>query len=118
LLKKGEGWRIGWQDEEKTYQGLIGASSWAMELTAAEMTDFCRLLLQITETMTAMAEHLMDEETIFCEVESPLMWLGAQGYIDNYSVRIILTQNRGCEGSWPGDTIPELVQAVQSFNLF
>ena len=118
MLKKGSGWRIGWQDEAKIYPGLIGAQDWAFEVSAKEMQDFCRLLLEITDTMESMAEHLMDEETISCEVESPLIWLGAEGYCHNYSLRIILNESRGCEGSWQYEAISGLTQALQSFGLF
>ena len=100
------------------YKGLIGADDWALELSAPEMEDFCRLLAQIRDTMDSMAEHLMEEETISCEVESPLLWLGADGYVNNYRLRIILHQHRGAEGSWQSHAIPELIKAAQSLKSF
>ncbi|AFZ48456.1 protein of unknown function DUF1818 [Cyanobacterium stanieri PCC 7202] len=118
MLKKGKGWRIGWQDKAEIYQGLIGADDWAFEVSASEMEDFCRLLAEITDTMKAMAEHLMEEESISCEVESPLLWLGAEGYVDNYRLRIIFNQGRGVEGAWESDAVQGLVQGVQSLKSF
>nr|WP_069790151.1 DUF1818 family protein [Cyanobacterium sp. IPPAS B-1200]OEJ79566.1 hypothetical protein A5482_00790 [Cyanobacterium sp. IPPAS B-1200] len=118
VLKKGKGWRIGWQEKPDIYKGLIGADDWALELSAPEMEDFCRLLAQIRDTMDSMAEHLMEEETISCEVESPLLWLGADGYVNNYRLRIILHQHRGAEGSWQSYAIPELIKVAQSLKSF
>lgn len=118
MIKQGKGWRIGWKSEQTTYQGLLGGDNWAMELTFAEMEDFCRLLPEINQAVTEISQHLMDEETIVCEVESELLWLGAEGFPDNYSLRIILSQGRGCEGTWSESVIPQLLQAVQSFQLF
>jgi hypothetical protein len=101
LIKKGKGWRIGWQEKSIPYQGLIR-----------------RLLLQIHQGMADISQHLMEEETILCEAESDLMWLGAQGYPKNYSLRIILHHHRGCEGTWSENVIQDLIQATQSLELF
>ena len=118
MLKKGNGWRIGWNSDALVYKGLIGGQDWAFELTEAEMQDFLRLLLQIDQAIADIHEHLMDEETITCEVESELMWLGATGYPDNYSLRIILSQQRSCEGNWAENAISPLITASQSLHLF
>jgi len=118
LIKQGKGWRIGWKSSQTAYQGLLGGEDWAMELTIAEMEDFCRLLPQINQAVKDISCHLMDEESVVCEVESELLWLGAEGFPDNYSLRVILYQGRGCEGTWSADVIPQLLQAIQSFNLF
>lgn len=113
LLKKGKGWRIGWDTENKQYQGLIGSESWAIELNAKEFQEFYRLLRQLTETMQQIATELMDEEKIAIEAESDLMWLEVEGYPHNYSLRLILYQDRCCEGNWSTGIAPELVLAMQ-----
>ncbi|MBL1209563.1 DUF1818 family protein [Geminocystis sp. GBBB08] len=118
MIKQGNGWRIGWQEKATTYQGLIGSQHWALELTSEEMHDFHRLLLQIYQAMTEINSHLMEEETISCEVESDLMWLGVQGYPHNYSLRIILHHHRSCEGTWLENVIQDLIQASQSLDIF
>jgi hypothetical protein len=117
LLKKGIGWRIGWRESASIYQGLIGSEEWAIELTELEMKDFCRLLLQIEENMQQMKQYLMAEEKMSCEVESSLVWLGAEGYPHNYSLRIIIYQDRGCEGNWSASAVPELIRGVKSLNF-
>lgn len=51
-------------------------------------------------------------------MESELLWLGAEGYPQNYSLRVILSQGRCCEGTWSVEVLPELLKAIQSFHLF
>ncbi|VEP13333.1 conserved hypothetical protein [Hyella patelloides LEGE 07179] len=113
LLKKGKGWRVGWHSEAAKYQGLIGSESWAIELTAREFQELYRLLRQLTDTMTQIATELMDEEKIAIEVESNLMWLEVEGYPDSYSLRLILHQERRCEGNWEAGVASELVLVMQ-----
>lgn len=118
LLKQGEGWRLGWNPETETYQGLVGGEDWAIELTEAELNDFCRLLVQLAETMEQISSELMDSERITCEAESDLLWLEVEGFADAYSLRLILNQGRRCEGNWPAQVVKELVTAVQFLQVF
>lgn len=113
LLKKGRGWRIGWYPEAEKYRGLIGSESWAIELTAIEFREFYRLLKQLTDAIAHMATELMDEEKIAIEAESDLMWLEIEGYPHSYSLRLILHQDRRCEGNWEAGVAAELVLVMQ-----
>lgn len=118
LIKQGKGWRLGWNPEAADYQGLVGGDDWAIELTAAELDDFCRLLAQLAQTMSQMADELMDEEKIACEAESDLLWMEVEGYPSAYCLRFILNQGRRCEGSWLTEGVPDLVQAASSLKVF
>lgn len=118
LLKTGKGWRIGWNPNAERFKGLIGSDDWALELTEAELNDFCRLLGQLADTMHHMQEELMDEEAIACEVESDLIWLEAEGYPTAYSIHVIVHSGRRGEGRWQSEAIPALLQAVQSLMVF
>ncbi|MBW4647085.1 MAG: DUF1818 family protein [Kastovskya adunca ATA6-11-RM4] len=118
LVKSGTGWRLGWNPEAVEYQGLVGGETWAVELTEAELNDFCRLLAQLVQAMDQIAEELMDEEKISCEAESNLIWLEVEGYADAYTLRFILNSGRCCEGSWSAAAVPELVQAAQTLKVF
>ena len=73
IVKSGAGWRLGWNPEELEFQGLVGGDDWSIELTAEELDDFCRLLDQLSKTISQMADELMDEERIACEAESDLL---------------------------------------------
>ena len=118
LIKSGSGWRIGWNPQADKYQGLVGSDDWAIELTAAELNDFCRLLNQLVTTMTQMQTELMDEERIACEAESDLLWLEAEGYPHAYSLRLILNQGRRCEGNWAEGVANELAEAARRLTVF
>ena len=117
ILKKGEGWRIGWNpDPTCPFQGLVGADDWAVELTAAEFSDFCRLLTQLAETVEAIAPELMAEENINIEAESDLIWLEIDGLVGNYDLRMLVSQNRSVEGNWLSGSVTEIVKFAQIFH--
>ncbi|EAZ89523.1 DUF1818 family protein [Crocosphaera chwakensis] len=118
IIKKGQGWRIGWKNETTDYPGLIGGEDWAIELTETEFSEFCRIFEQLAITMTSMKEELMEEEKIACEVESELLWLEVEGFPHAYSLRVILNQGRRCEGNWPAEVVKELYQEIQKLNTF
>lgn len=118
ILKKGRGWRIGWNPTAVIYKGLVGTDDWAIELTETELNDFCRLLEQLARAMERMTQELMDEEKIACEAESERLWLEVEGYPHAYSLRLILNQGRCCEGNWTEEAARELVQAAQMLSVF
>jgi hypothetical protein len=118
FMKEGQGWRVGWREAEAAYQGLLGGEDWALELTADEFYDFCRLAQQLASTMAAMAAELMEEERIVCEAESDVVWLEVEGVPHSYSLRFILTRGRQCEGAWPESAVGELLTALTGLMLF
>ena len=118
IVKSGSGWRIGWDREAKEYQGLVGSDDWAIELTEAELADFCRLLTQLSTTMNQMATELMDEERITCEAETDLLWMEVEGCPHSYSLRLILNQGRRCEGHWQWEAVQGLRAAIETLKVF
>lgn len=118
LLKQGQGWRIGWHPQGKIYKGLVGNEEWAIELTEAELNDFCRLLSHLADTMTEMQGELMDTEKIACEAESDLLWMEVEGFPDAYSLRLILQQERRCEGYWSPEAVRHLLSAISQLKVF
>ncbi|MBE9127251.1 MULTISPECIES: DUF1818 family protein [unclassified Coleofasciculus] len=118
IVKSGLGWRLGWNPQGMPYQGLVGTEDWAIELTGVEFDDFCRLLMQLAQTMSEMASELVDEEKITCEAESDSIWMEVEGYPSTYTLRLILNQGRRCEGSWLANAVPGLVQGAQSLKVF
>ena len=117
LIKNGDGWRVGWHPHGEKYPGLVGTNDWAIELTEAELKDFCRLLDQLVSTMSQMETELMDEEKINCEAETALLWMEVEGFPQNYTLRLILNCDRRCEGNWPGGVAPELIIAFNSLGF-
>ncbi len=118
IVKSGVGWRLGWNPKAIEFQGLVGGDDWSMELTARELDDFCRLLDQLSKTISQMADELMDEERIACEAESDLLWMQVEGFPESYTVQFILNQGRRGEGKWPVEAVPGLVQAAQMLKIF
>ncbi|EDX86977.1 hypothetical protein S7335_4684 [Synechococcus sp. PCC 7335] len=109
---EGNGWRLGWNPEADNFRGLIAGPDWALELTAAELKDFCRLARQLDSTMNAMTVQLVDEERLSCEQETQIVWLEAEGFPTCYGLRFILLTGRKCEGEWPPDVVPQLISAL------
>ena len=118
ILKSGEGWRLGWRPATLDYPGLVGSDEWALELTAMEMADFCRLVQQLSHTMSQMTAELMTEEKIDCEAESDLLWLQVSGYPHSYSLRLLLSSGRQAEGNWSAEAVPALIIATTTLGLF
>ena len=117
-LKQGPGWRIGWSPEADQFQGLVGTDTWSLELTAPEFHDFCRLVLQLCDTMAAMTHELMEQERISCEAESEWLWLEVEGFPDAYALHLILQTGRRGEGSWSETAVPQLIQAIRLLHTF
>ncbi len=111
-IKSGEGWRLGWNPSAEVFCGLVAGSGWAIELTAAEFYDFCRVARQLASTMQSMANQLMAEERLTCEQETATLWMEAEGFAAEYSLRFILLSGRGAEGEWPAQVLPMLLQAL------
>ncbi|PSR13946.1 DUF1818 domain-containing protein [filamentous cyanobacterium CCP3] len=118
FTKEGDGWRLGWDATALSYKGLLGGKAWAIELTEAEFQTFCRLVLEISQTMGALAAELMEAERITCEAEADNLWLEAEGFPDAYSLRFILASGRRCEGEWDTVAAQHIVQATHHLTLF
>jgi Domain of unknown function (DUF1818) len=123
LLKEGNGWRLGWKEpvenaQASPYPALVGTNTWAIELTAQEFADFCRLALSLADTMQSMNQELMDEEQITCEQETATIWLEVSGFPHHYNLHFITLQGRKAEGEWPPETVPSLLQAIPNLKVF
>lgn len=111
-VRSGKGWRLGWHPHAEQFKGLIAGEVWAVELTATEFQDFIRLTQQLSATMRAMSEQLMDEERLSCEQETESIWLEAEGFPQHYSLRFMLLTGRRTEGEWPDTVVPQLLEAL------
>ncbi|NES99824.1 MAG: DUF1818 family protein [Sphaerospermopsis sp. SIO1G2] len=118
VIKSGSGWRIGWNPGATEFTGLVGTDDWAIELTTAELEDFCRLSQQLAQTMKQLTDELMEEEKIACEMESDLLWMEVEGYPHSYCLRLILNTGRCAEAQWNSEVVPDLLQAVATLKVF
>ncbi|MEM9007122.1 MAG: DUF1818 family protein [Cyanobacteria bacterium P01_F01_bin.86] len=117
-LKEGQGWRLGWNPDATVFKGLVGGDRWALEMTGEEFADFCRLALQLADTLQSLAAELMDEERIACEQETDQVWVEVEGYPGRYSLRFMVLTGRQAEGAWPAAVTAEFVQAIPALTLF
>lgn len=113
-IKSGKGWRVGWNPTAEQFCGLVAGANWAIELTPAEFSDFCRGAKQLDSTMTAMANQLMDAERLTCEQETERLWMEVEGFPSQFSLRFILLTGRRGEGEWPAETVRELLDALSA----
>ena len=111
-LLSGEGWRIGFRSDAELYKGLVGADSWAIELTGDEFRDFCKLVSQLAETMQVMANELSDGEKICCTLETEDICLEVNGYPHAFNLHFQLLTGRCSEGFWDESAVPFLVAAI------
>ncbi len=117
-LKEGIGWRLGYTPDASVFKGLVGGDRWAVELTEVEFADFCRLALQLADTVGAIATELMDEERFTCEQETPHIWLEVEGLPSAFELRFILLAGRQAEGGWDATATAEIIQAIPAVTLF
>jgi len=113
-LLRGDGWRIGFRSDVDIYKGLVGADSWAIELTEKEFRDFCKLTIQLAETMQVMASELSDGEKICCTLETEDICLEVNGYPHAFSLHFQLLVGRKSEGLWDASAVSSLVEAIAS----
>jgi hypothetical protein len=118
VIKTGVGWRLGWNPQAQEFKGLVAGDGWAIELTEAELNDFCRLLGQLAATISQMASELMDEEKIAIEAESDLLWVQVEGYPEAYSVQLILNAGRRVRGFLAGGCGARFGAGRKSFKSF
>ena len=117
-LKEGPGWRLGYDPDADVFKGLVAGDRWAVEMTQPEFADFCRITLQLVETLQIMASELMAEERITCEQETAHIWVEVEGFPSQYSLRFILLQGRQAEGAWPATATSTLLQTIPALTLF
>ncbi len=108
-LRCGEGWRLGWRPEAPHHQGLVGAETWAIELTQAELNDFCHLCGQLQAAIALARSELMEEEAIACTVSTDrlLLELSPEG-----TLFLQILHGRRAEGLWAPQAIAPLLAAA------
>lgn len=111
-LLRGEGWRVGRRPQTPPYTALIGADSWALELTEPEWQDLCDGLDRIQADLKAAQAHLMDEEAITLEHQTERLTLIATGSPQRHQIYVQLHTGRRAEGQWLAEVIPQVRAAV------
>ncbi|MFT0813673.1 DUF1818 family protein [Synechococcus sp. OH20] len=114
-LRKGSGWRLGWDPSRSPFVALVGGETWALELTQEEWQAFAQGVQRLQQDLEAIASQLMAEESITLEQTFPVLTLIASGSATAWGLYLQLHQGRRGEGFWPADVVPELCRAVAQF---
>ncbi len=111
-LRKGAGWRLGWDPARSPFVALVGGETWALELTQEEWQAFGQGVYCLQQDMEAIASQLMAEESITLERTFPWLTLIASGSPTAWDLYLQLHQGRRGEGFWPAEAVPGLCRAL------
>ncbi|MGK7908567.1 MAG: DUF1818 family protein [Synechococcus sp.] len=114
-LQVGKGWRVGFKSGHPEFCALVGADTWAIELTLEEWQDFCSALRQIEAAIANLPDHLMEEEAVTLEQSSERIVAIASGELPRLSLYLQVKGHRGAEGYWDCEALPQLFDAVGKF---
>ena len=112
-LRVGAGWRVGVKSTADTYCALVGGDRWAVELTMAEWSDFCRAIRQIEAALASLSEQLMEGESVTLEQETERLLTVATGKPPKLELYLQLRDERNAEGYWLPDALPGLFEAIR-----
>jgi hypothetical protein len=104
-VQEGAGWRLLVDPDRHPFVVLIGGAGWGAELTAQEAQRLRQGFGQLLEQHTAMADQLMEGESITLELDLGGLWMGLEGDRRHWQLRFVLTPEglqRGVEGGWDG----------------
>ena len=90
----------------------MGADAWAVELSAQEFKDFCRLTTQLNQVMLDMQSELSDQEALECDLGNEQLYLRASGFPWRYELYFRLLGDRLMEGIWAVEAVPDLLSAI------
>ena len=102
-VQEGEGWRLLVDPARHPFVVLIGGAGWAAELTAQEAQSLRQGFGQLVDQHAALADQLMEEESIDLELDLGGLWMALEGDRCHWQVRFVLTPEgpqRGLEGGW------------------
>jgi len=120
-VQEGEGWRLLVDPARHPFVVLIGGAGWAAELTAEEAQRLRQGFSQLLEQHTALADQLMEEESITLELDLGGLWMGLEGDRRHWQLRFVLTPEglqRGVEGGWDASASQAMAMALTQLGAF
>ena len=114
-VQEGEGWRLLVDPARYPFVVLIGGVGWAAEFTAQEAQSLRQGFGQLLEQHAAIADQLMEEESIGLELDLGGLWMALDGDRRHWQVRFVLTPEgpqRGLEGGWDASASQALAAAL------
>ena len=97
-------WRLLRDFKKGKFCFLIGVDNWSIELQKSEFHSLYLLLLKINKQLLGIKNELMDEESIFLELEQLPWYIELEGKKNEWSLRFVFEsqdQTRSFEMYWP-----------------
>jgi len=104
LLEKQKRWRLLRDFKKGKFCFLISVDNWSIELQKSEFDSLYLLLIRINEQLEDIKIELMDEESIFLELEKLPWYIELEGNKEEWSLRFVFEsqdQTRSFEMYWP-----------------
>ena len=115
MQREGFGWRLAIDKKRSSYQVLIAAEAWALELTLEEFEQLRNLCAKLIDQYESCKEELMAEENLELCLEQGSWWLELKGDIRSWALRFVLTSAaglRGAEGGWNREAAASFCMAL------
>lgn len=115
MQREGFGWRLAIDKKRSSYQVLIAAEAWALELTFDEFEQLRNLCAKLIDQYESCREQLMAEENLELCLEEGSWWLELKGDIRSWALRFVLTSaagSRGAEGGWNREAAASFCMAL------
>jgi len=104
LVKDQKRWRLLRDSKKGKFCFLIGIDKWSIELQKSEFHSLYLLLTRINKQLLSIKNELMDEESIFLELEQLPWYIELEGKKNEWSLRFVFEsqeQTRSFEMYWP-----------------
>ena len=115
MQREGFGWRLAIDKKRSSYQVLIAAEAWALELTLEEFEQLRNLCAKLIDQYESCKEQRMAEENLELCLEQGSWWLELKGDIRSWALRFVLTSAaglRGAEGGWNREAAASFCMAL------
>ena len=121
MQREGFGWRLAIDKKRSSFQVLIAAEAWALELTLEEFEQLRNLCAKLIDQYESCKEQLMAEENLELCLEQGSWWLELKGDIRSWALRFVLTSAaglRGAEGGWNREAAASFCMALALADVY
>ena len=116
IQQEGPGWRLVQDLSRGPFCVLVGGHDWAFELTLEEWDALSDVVLTLVDQHRALADQLMDEESIELELDRSPWWGCLDGTREAWGLSVVLTASasRSVEATWRSPAAQAMAAAMQT----
>lgn len=116
IQQEGPGWRLVRDPDRTPFSVLVGGLDWAFELTDEEWTSLADVLTSLVDQHRALADQLMEEESIELELDRAPWWGCLDGTREAWSLTVVLSapMGRSVEGCWRPPAAQAMAAAMRT----